>query len=114
MRAASSICKKRSQIKRCAFLDFIERENALPVFREDFSQASSAAAFVAHEQLHSVQMQEFRHIEPEHGTLTEQVTGKFQRQFPSSLLRSARETGTNPAVFRWVASQAGRVREPRR
>ena len=25
-------------------------------------------------------MEEFRHIEPEHGTLTEQVTGKFQRQ----------------------------------
>jgi len=33
-------------------------------------------------------MQEFRHIEPEHGTLTEQVTGKFQRQFSASLLAS--------------------------
>jgi hypothetical protein len=62
------------------FFDFIEQENALPVFGKDFSQTSRAAGFVAHEQLHVVQVEEFRHIEPEHGTLTEQVTGKFQRQ----------------------------------
>jgi hypothetical protein len=63
----------------CLF-DFIEQENALPVFAKDSSQTSRAAGFVSHEQLHIVQVEEFRHVEPEHGTLTEQVTGKFQRQ----------------------------------
>ena len=63
------------------FFNFIEQENALPVFGKDSSQPSRAAGFVAHEELHVVQVEEFRHIEPEHGTLTEQVTGKFQCQF---------------------------------
>jgi hypothetical protein len=43
--------------------------------------SSRAAGFVAHEQLHVVQVEEFRHVKPEHGTIAEEVTRKFQRQF---------------------------------
>ena len=62
------------------FFDFIEQENALPAFGKGSSQTSRAAGFIAHEQLHIVQVEEFRHVKPEHGTLTEEVTRKFQRQ----------------------------------
>ena len=63
------------------FFDFIEQENALPVFAKDSSQTSRAAGFVSHQRLHIVQVQEFRHVKPEHGTLTEQLAGKFQCPF---------------------------------
>jgi hypothetical protein len=62
-------------------LDLIEQKNAAAMFGQDFPQPSGAAGFVAHEQLHIVQVEKFGHIEPEYGIAAEKVSGEFQRQF---------------------------------
>jgi hypothetical protein len=64
-----------------SLLDFIEQQNASPVARENSSESSLAAAFVSHEQLHVVQVQEFRHVKPEKAFIAKETAAEFERQF---------------------------------
>ena len=61
--------------------DFIEQQNSAVVLPEDGSQASRSAGFIAHEELHVVQVQELRHIETKGTLVAEKVAGEFQREF---------------------------------
>jgi hypothetical protein len=81
MRAASSICRKRSHIRRWAFSISSKSRTSLLAFREHFAEAPGAAGFVAHEELHAIQVKEFGHIKSEDVIISKQVAGEFQRQF---------------------------------
>jgi len=63
------------------FFDFVEQKDALPMLGKHFSQATGAAGLVAQKQLDVVEVEEFGHVEPEHGILAEKVAGEFQGQF---------------------------------
>ncbi len=73
--------QKKIPYQPVGFFDFIEQKNTLPVFGKDFPQPAGAASLITHEQLHVVQVKEFRHVEAKHGIIPEKVAGKFQRQF---------------------------------
>ena len=45
--------------------DFIEKQDASLMVRENFPKSPRAAGFVSHEQLHAVQMKKLGHIEAE-------------------------------------------------
>jgi hypothetical protein len=60
--------------------DFVEKQDALLVSCEQLAKATDTAGFVAHEELHIVQVKKFGHIESEDVTLSEQVAGEFQSQ----------------------------------
>ena len=63
------------------FFDFVEEQNPPLVPREDHSESSGAAGFVSHEQLHAVQMEEFRHVEAGNTLIAEKIAREFQSQF---------------------------------
>lgn len=61
-------------------LDFVEKENARAIFRQHVPEAAGPASFVAHEELHMIDVEELRHIEAEHGIAAEKIAGKLERQ----------------------------------
>ena len=73
--------QKEIPYQAVCFVDFIEQENALPVFGKDSSQTSRAAGFIAHEQLDVVQVEELGHVKAENALAPEKIASEFQRQF---------------------------------
>jgi len=59
--------------------DFIEKQNAMLVLRKNVPEAFGATGFIAHEQLHIVQVKELGHIEAENVVAAEKIAVKFKR-----------------------------------
>jgi hypothetical protein len=64
-----------------SFLNFVEQQNASLMPRENVSQASGAPGFVSDEELHAVQVQEFRHVEAKEILAAEEIAAEFESQF---------------------------------
>ena len=73
--------QKEIPYQAMGLFDFVEKQNASLVPRENLPESSRAAGFVSHEQLHAVQVQELGHIEAENILIAEQIAREFQRQF---------------------------------
>ena len=51
------------------------------MLRKNVPEVSGAAGFIAHEQLHVVQVKELGHVETKNGVTAKEISREFQRQF---------------------------------
>ena len=88
-----------------SLFDFVEKQDALLVSCEHLAKATDTAGFVAHEELHIVQVKKFGHIESEDAIVSEQVMGEFQSQsgFADTCRTKAKEKSQR--FLDWILSR---------
>ena len=73
----TTFSSKRPMSSGRKIFDFVEKQNAVLMARENASQAPGAARLVAHEQLHAVKVQELGHVEAECAFAPEKIASEI-------------------------------------